>query len=92
MKLYLFVNYILCLIHMTTSVSRILNLLDMYTNTNSCIDNQIAITSSINQHKISYNDCQWFQLYNFQDYSWVDILFTCIITRRGLGLVLIIKP
>ena len=58
MKLYLFVNYIPCLIHMTTSVSRILNLLDMYTNTNSCIDNQIAITGSINQHKISYNDCQ----------------------------------
>ena len=26
------------------------------TNTNSFIDNQIALTGSINQHKISYND------------------------------------
>ena len=26
------------------------------TNANSFIDNQIALTGSINQHKISYND------------------------------------
>ena len=26
------------------------------TNTNSFIDNQIALTGRINQHKISYND------------------------------------
>ena len=26
------------------------------TNANSFIDNQLALTSSINQHKISYND------------------------------------
>lgn len=30
--------------------------LQIYTNTNSFIDNQIALTGSINQHKISYND------------------------------------
>jgi len=28
------------------------------TNTNSFVDNQIALTSNINQHKISYNDWQ----------------------------------